>query len=289
MIDLRGTSEAEWEARDRLQYQPQVPRYMTTLSWNIRGLTRPSFKNNFLHLVSIHNPDVVILTETRVGMENSLDIMRKLPFDSHEIVEPVGFAGGIVVLWNSSNVVFNTISKGSQSVHGFVQVTSKNPFYLTAVYGNPKFRNRKVLWHDLIDFASHVNGPWSVIRDFNDITNENEKFGGRHPNRRKMEAYRDCMNRCGLIDIGFSGPKFIWTNKRKTNPIFIRLDRAWVSSEWLACFPDSQLTNLPRITSDHSPILLQTNPPLHSHSPRPFKMEPMWNLDPSFPSLIQSL
>lgn len=120
-IDTRSQREDEWEARDQLMMQPHVFRFMTTLSWDISGLASPSFCSNFFHLVATHNLDLVILTEIRVEEKNTMDIIRKLPYDSHEKVVPTGFAGVIILLWNSSNIGFTTIRKENQCIHGFVQ------------------------------------------------------------------------------------------------------------------------------------------------------------------------
>ncbi|XP_056697371.1 uncharacterized protein [Spinacia oleracea] len=86
--------------------------------------------------------------------------------------------------------------------------------------------------------------------------------------------------------IGFSGQKFTWTNKRKLDPIFERLDRALYNSEWLTMYPESNLYHLPRLGSDHCPIFLSTSPIQRTPYPNHFKFEPMWTMDPSFSPLI---
>ena len=41
--------------------------------------------------------------------------------------------------------------------------------------------------------------PWIVFGDFNEITKSDEKIG--------WLEFRDCLNRCELYDLGFSGQK----------------------------------------------------------------------------------
>ena len=45
----------------------------------------------------------------------------------------------------------------------------------------------------------------------------------------KVSIYQNSttMDNFQLVDLGFNGPKFTWINKRKSNPIFEKLDRGW--------------------------------------------------------------
>lgn len=67
----------------------------------------------------------------------------------------------------------------------------------------------------------------------------------------------DMVNGCKLIDIGYQGLWFTWTNCRKdlTN-IRKRLDRVWCNLEWKRQHEEVCLRHLPRVHSDHHPILL---------------------------------
>ena len=51
------------------------------------------------------------------------------------------------------------------------------------------------------------------LRDFNDMISDEEKLGGLPVNRARISTFRNCMDNCGLIDLGFHGPHFTWTNK----------------------------------------------------------------------------
>ena len=52
------------------------------------------------------------------------------------------------------------------------------------------------------------NLPWVMMRDFNDVTKEDEKFGGNGICSRKVNAYNECMDFCNLFYLGFSSSKF---------------------------------------------------------------------------------
>lgn len=133
-----------------------------------------------------------------------------------------------------------------------------------------------------------MNVPWLCISDFNEIIAQNEKWGGKDPKLYRMTAFSESMERCNLIDLGFKGPRFTWFNKRKKNPIFERLDRAWVNNLWIIAFPESTIHHLQRLSSDHNPILLNTKPNItkNKNLKKPFKFETMRLLEPDFESLI---
>ncbi|KAH0646562.1 hypothetical protein KY284_034446 [Solanum tuberosum] len=60
------------------------------------------------------------------------------------------------------------------------------------------------------------------------------------------------------MDLGFNGPKFTWSNQRGINfRIWKRLDRAMVNDNWLQNMPQSCITHLPSVGSDHCPLLME--------------------------------
>ena len=66
------------------------------------------------------------------------------------------------------------------------------------------------------------------------------------------------IDACGLVDIGFSGQKFTWSNKRGiNNKIWKRLDRAMVNDSWLESMPQTTITHLSSTASNHCPLLME--------------------------------
>ena len=50
--------------------------------------------------------------------------------------------------------------------------------------------------------------PWIVFGDFNDINHLDEKCGGAKRSADQMQAFRNALDACNLLDLGFSGPSF---------------------------------------------------------------------------------
>jgi hypothetical protein len=65
-----------------------------------------------------------------------------------------------------------------------------------------------------------------------------------------------------------------------------RLDRFFCNPSWQNLFEEATVLHLPRVHSDHTPILLNTEPVQHHFGNRPFRFETIWLTDPSFPKLI---
>nr|GMD60285.1 uncharacterized protein LOC109175135 [Ipomoea batatas] len=62
----------------------------------------------------------------------------------------------------------------------------------------------------------------------------------------------------GLIDMGFSGPRYTWTKGLPTGQAkAARLDRVLCNLSWRNLFPASTVTHLPRVSSDHTPLLIR--------------------------------
>lgn len=110
---------------------------------------------------------------------------------------------------------------------------------------------------------------WVVLGDFNEVICQSEKWGGDPINSHRTNHFNHTINICNLLDLGFNGPKFTWTNRRKINPIDKRLDRAFGNDEWVTKFLNSSIWHLARISSDHASILrtFHNLPPLVGAKP----------------------
>lgn len=128
-----------------------------------------------------------------------------------------------------------------------------------------------------------------VVGDFNEIFKSSEKFRGNCINHNRPTLFWDCINQSNLVDLGFKGSKFTWTNKRFRNKgslILEGLDRCLANHSWIDLFPKASVTYLPRTHSNHSPMLIT----ISKHniiSSKPFRMETIWCSHPTFPDMVK--
>lgn len=124
--------------------------------------------------------------------------------------------------------------------------------------------------------------------DFNDVVCGDENMGGNGICRRRVEEYTSCMNFYNLIDLGFTRPKFTWTNKRVLPKLIQgRLDRVWANLKWKSCFLEALVKHLAHINHDHCPLLLSLDNPPNRFSKRPFRFQPVWLSHKRFPPIVR--
>ena len=183
----------------------------------------------------------------------------------------------------------DVLSATEQEIHAIVQVSPHSQHWLlSAIYGSPCFRERCMLWENLKMLSVRHNLPWAVMGDFNDDTCEEKKYRGNGICRRKVMEYTGCMDYYNLIDLGFSGTKYTWTNKRDIGDLIQqRLDRVWANSSWKVAFPEALVKHLARNNSDHCPLLLSLDSPHVSNGVKPFRFQPIWLSHEEFPSVVR--
>ena len=126
--------------------------------------------------------------------------------------------------------------------------------------------------------------------DFNEVLFDDKKYEGNPICQRRVRAIKECIDDCNMMDLGFSGPMYTWTNKRELdNLIQCRLDRCWVNPDWKKFYPKANVTHLARINSDHYPLLLNLNPLLGSNADRPFRFQTIWLSHSEFSAIMRDV
>lgn len=130
-------------------------------------------------------------------------------------------------------------------------------------------------------FGASYTDPWLCIGDFNAIISPDDTFGGRPFDSYSSNPFTDFIDGYGMIDLGFCGDPYTWSNHGQgSNLIKERLDRGIANCNWFNFFPSYSVMHLPAHTSDHCPLLLNSNLSVQS-PPRPFKFEAFWTRDPT--------
>nr|XP_023904370.1 uncharacterized protein LOC112016096 [Quercus suber] len=235
---------------------------MNLLIWNSRGALKPSFQTYIHELYRRHDPAILVIMETKLGGSKAKEVTDRLPFDGAIHTKTIGFIGGLWLLWNDDRVEIEELAKTEQEIHVEVKVRASNLSWIfSAIYTSPRSEERCILWNNLSKVAELHNKPWIMAGDFNEPLVQDDKFGGRGISVNRSLAFKDCLDFCSMVDMGFSGPRYTWTNKRDVNNLILeRIDRFFMNPDWCVLYPEAKVTHLPCCHSDHCSVLLETNP-----------------------------
>jgi len=88
--------------------------------------------------------------------------------------------GRIWVGWDPNVVAFDPLSSNVQAIHGYLTFNiSSMSCYISAVYGDHTFVQRRPLWDDLIHYNEVLqDSSWLVAGDFNAIRDPSDRVGG---------------------------------------------------------------------------------------------------------------
>ncbi|KAK9912297.1 hypothetical protein M0R45_036167 [Rubus argutus] len=114
------------------------------------------------------------------------------------------------------------------------------------------------LWEDITDVKGHfVTGPWLVFGDFNADLGAHEKKGGAPLSRRSCEEFLAMSDVCELVHVNTKGTKFTWVHRQGIRGnVELRLNRRLADLEWLDTWDQFDCGSLPRICSDHNPLMM---------------------------------
>ena len=226
-------------------------------------------------MLKLWNANIVCLQETKLyfidrGIVHSL-------WGIHHVdwlyLGSEGASGGILMMWDRRVVARIDSAMGHFSIScKFRNVLDQRDWDFSGVYGPNINRERLTMWEELAGVASWWGVPWAVDGDFNAIRNPSERLGATHFTS-SMHAFSDFISSYGLRDIPMEGGLFTWSNNREDVAMSI-IDRFLFLDEWDDFFPTILQKRLPRILSDHFPIILECGD--FSRGWRPFRFENMW-------------
>ena len=167
------------------------------------------------------------------------------------------------------------LSSTKQEIHAVVKVLNSNSSWLfTAIYASPRSAERHFLWNNSNKVAELHDMPWVIAGDFNETLTAEDKFGDRAVGVNSSLRFKEYLDNCNMIDIGFSGPRFTWTNKREVQALIqVRLDRFFVNPSWFLLYPEARVMHLARCHSDHCPVMIELLPRTTRERERPFKFQ----------------
>ena len=75
-------------------------------------------------------------------------------------------------------------------------------------YGEPITHKHHESWELLRKLHSQFNLPWLCVGDFNEIVGNSEKLVGSSRSHNQMQLFREVIDKCGFIDLGYVGSQF---------------------------------------------------------------------------------
>ncbi|XP_074288801.1 uncharacterized protein LOC141613958 [Silene latifolia] len=156
------------------------------------------------------------------------------------------------------------------------------------VYGFNRIDEREVLWESLCTMSRLINGPWVVLRDFNNVLAMNERIGSETSNA-ELKGFQDCVAYCGLMDIFAQGAFFTRNNKHEVGAmVFSRIDRALITDDCLDRFPDTLTTFHPEGIFDHFPCTMVRRLVVEKRRSN-FKYFDMWGHAKGFLNIVRKV
>ncbi|KAF7810466.1 reverse transcriptase [Senna tora] len=101
----------------------EIDKNMTPINipeWNARGAASAEFRRAIIDLKTRHLPRVVFITETRVGGIRAKNIIRSIGYDGFYKVDPMGYAGGLWLLWDSAFVKMDIHGNSFQGIQTII-------------------------------------------------------------------------------------------------------------------------------------------------------------------------
>ncbi|CAL1370525.1 unnamed protein product [Linum trigynum] len=238
----------------------------------------------------VHKPDFLIILESQISGDKANTVCSKLGYDEIIRVDADGRSGGIWLAWKSADFRVTPLNASKQHITVKVEKVGQEEWILSSIYGSPKYKYHNLLWEQLIGFSKVWNGPWIIIGDFNAISSPTEKNSACSARDfRRCKKFLGWMNEACLTDLGFSGPRYTWF-RGDTNSTHkaSRLDRALCNDSWISAVPNTVVQHLPKIHSDHLPILATYSfQQVANGDAKPFRFEAAWLLHPQFNKFME--
>ncbi|XP_058075797.1 uncharacterized protein LOC131224290 [Magnolia sinica] len=252
------------------------------LIWNARGVGNTLTFRVLSRLIRSSRPRFLAILEPMIRDSRRAGFGLKLGF--HSSLSNIEEGGKIWLFYNTDlTIQISVLSSSNQLLS--ILVCLQNPqlsILLSFVYTKCSRDQRKALWDDISATNRVFHGPWAIGGDFNSVIDSTKRLGCRSFGAASVADFRDAIDCAGLNDAGFEGKNFTWSNNRnRTARVWARLNWVLINADWQYKFPTFKVTHLPRVASDHAPLLLTAPPQLFS-GPKLFHFQRMWSLHDDF-------
>lgn len=227
------------------------------MSSNVRGLGGDEKCNVVRNVIKNLRCDIVVFQETKCNRMDYAYAVHFLPsFFSNEMAYnlSINSAGGTIIAWKHSYQLLSSWSTRHTVSVRLRKLGSDMEFSVTNAYGPIANALKEDFVNELRLCAELNNHPWILLGDFNLTRWLVDRSSGNH-SFALMDLFNGFISDAGINDIQLLNRSFTWTSKRPV-PSFSKLDRVFVSSEWITAYPVVILEALELLVSDHTPLVL---------------------------------
>ena len=91
-----------------------------------------------------------------------------------------------------------------QLIHGeVIHLSTTKNFFITYVYGRNLEEQRLLPWENIKAIFQSLEGPWSLLGDFNLVLHQGDRIGGVEVNDGKTKDFTECIQHCNLQEFNY--------------------------------------------------------------------------------------
>ncbi|KAF5186482.1 hypothetical protein FRX31_023931, partial [Thalictrum thalictroides] len=151
-IDIGLTSEELHIDESAHPFYIEFGYTMKFLSWNCRGLANPTTIRTLSQLIREVKPGLVFLSETKMSLEQTRNLIAYLQFPHYHVIPPIGISGGLILIWNHSLSV-KIISSNKYIINTeIISNPGMGQWHMSFFHGSP-YQNLKPHSWDLLNIA----------------------------------------------------------------------------------------------------------------------------------------
>ncbi|MFS7991078.1 putative RNA-directed DNA polymerase [Helianthus anomalus] len=200
-----------------------------------------------------------------------------------EWVDSRGLSGGLVSVWDKKMFDFCSSSKDRNFliVNGKIKGSGLQ-INIANIYAPQDIRDKKILWDHLLGLIDASSGLWIFLGDFNAVRTPEERLNTRF-NSSCAGNFNSFIYDARLMEYVMKDRKYTrWSdNGRKGS----KIDRFLVCPGFFGLWPNACFRALPRLFSDHCPIILVTKE--SNFGPKPFRVFNSWIGREGFDSTVR--
>ncbi|KAL5153812.1 hypothetical protein HKD37_19G053302 [Glycine soja] len=268
--------------------KPEFRRFVDEIDFDGRGLGSGIKWSAIRKQTLSHKIDILCIQETK---KESIDkkLCLYLWGDSSvtwECDPSCNAAGGLLCISNNDSFMVErrVVGRGFIMLEGWWIKDNKKVFIIN-VYAPYDLQGKRDQWERLLQLkSSYQDGLWCVLGDFNSIRHQHERLSSSQSvsNSTSITEFNSWISDMAVEEVRCIGRKFTWC--RPNGGSMSKLDRFFLSDNWLSQWPDTTQFVLERDFSYHCPILLRSIN--IDWGPKPFKIMDWWLKDKGFQNMV---